>query len=76
MRFLESTEHNSIVRDELAAEICGLVDGVDRALNLFMDDVIVRRLWLLLLGNIDFLCQLREAKFQCLDVEFTHLIIL
>jgi len=41
-----------------------------------MDDVIVRRLWLLLLGNINFLFQLREAKLQCLDVEFTHLIIL
>lgn len=70
MRFLETTKHNSVIGDELSAEVRSLIDGVDRILYLFLKDVVVRCLGLSLLANLNLLFELGEGQLTRLDIKF------
>lgn len=75
MRLLESAQNDSVVRNEFAAEVGRLVDGVDGFFNFFLDNMIISRLRLPLLSNINFLNEFCVREFASFDVYFAELII-
>lgn len=58
MSFLETTKDDLVVRDELATEVRGLINAINRLQNFLLNNMLVRWLRLPQFFNLDLLLQL------------------
>lgn len=62
-----------MARDELVSEVCGKIDSINGGVDLFLDDMAIRRFRRPL--NLDFLLYGSEAVIQSVELYLKQLVI-